>query len=81
MKKQIFLIAAIVFSAALFAEAIPAGYYDAANGKKDAALKTALSQIIYPVDWSEMTQTSSKPNYIIAEYNAGRRCKYGSRGV
>ena len=81
MKRHFFLLAAILFSAALFAEAIPAGYYSAINGKKDAALKTALSQIIYPVDWSSMTQTSSKPNYIIAEYNAGRRCKYGSRGV
>lgn len=75
MKRHFFLLAAILFSAALFAEAIPAGYYSAINGKKDAALKTALSQIIYPVDWSKMTGT----NNINTQYDLGNRCKYGTR--
>ena len=81
MKRHLLIVASLLLSLGLMAEAIPSGYYDAANGKKDAELKTALSQIIYPVDWSEMTQTSTKPNFIKAQYNLGNRCGYGTRGV
>ena len=74
--KKIFLIGvALIASLSLMAEAIPAGYYDAANGKKDAELKTALSQIIYPVDWSQMTGT----NDINVQFNAKNRYKYSGR--
>ncbi len=75
MKRHFFLVLAICFSLGIMAEAIPAGYYDAIDGKQDAALKTALSQIIYPVDWSQMTGT----NDINVEYNRDYRYKYGSR--
>lgn len=71
----------ILIALTISAEQMPKDYYKAADGKKDAELKTALSKIIYPVDWSAMTQTSSKPNFIKTEYNAGNRCKYGARGV
>ena len=81
MKKTYLFIAALFVAIAISAEQMPKDYYNAINGKKDAELKTALSQIIYPVDWSTMTQTSSKPNYIVAEYKAGNRCKYGTRGI
>ena len=46
MRKHLFLFAAIVFSAAVFAEAIPANYYDAIDGKSDSTLKSALYSII-----------------------------------
>ncbi len=69
----------ILIALTISAEQMPKDYYKAADGKKDAELKTALSKIIYPVDWSAMTQT--KPNSIKTEYNAGDRCKYGARGV
>ena len=71
----------LFLSLSLLAEEIPANYYDAINGKKDSVLKSTLSQIIYPVDWSTMTQTDSKPNAILAQYDAGNRCKYGTRAV
>ena len=75
MKRHIFFLTALFFSLSILAEDIPAGYYNSIDGKKDAELKTALSQIIYPVDWTAMTGTNS----INEQYNAGNRCKYGTR--
>ena len=46
MKKNLLLALALVCSAVLYAEEMPDGYYNSINGKKDAELKTALSQII-----------------------------------
>lgn len=46
MKRHFTLFASFAICIALFAEDIPAGYYDAINGKKDADLKTALSEIV-----------------------------------
>lgn len=46
MKKTVFLALSVVFSLILCAEQMPEGYYNSINGKQDAALKTALSQII-----------------------------------
>lgn len=46
MKKYLFLIITLFFSIGLMAEAIPAGYYDAIDGKKDSVLKSTLYQII-----------------------------------
>ena len=81
MKKYLFLTIAVFFSFALMAEDIPTGYYSSIDGKKDSVLKSTLSQIIYPVDWSKMTQSSTKPNNISVEYEAGRRYKYNTREV
>ena len=81
MRKTFSFLMGILIALTISAEQMPKDYYKAADGKKDAELKTALSKIIYPVDWSAMTQTSSKPNFIKTEYNAGNRCKYGARGV
>ena len=46
MKKYLLTTLAICFALSLMAEEIPAGYYDGINGKKDAELKTALSNIV-----------------------------------
>lgn len=75
MKKYLFLSITAFITLALMAEDIPAGYYNSIDGKKDSVLKSTLSQIIYPVDWSVMTGTNS----INEQYNAGNRCKYGTR--
>jgi len=81
MKKIVILFAAVISSAVLFAEAIPAGYYSAIDGKQDSVLKSTLSQIIYPIGDATIEQTDSKPNFINVEYQAGRRYKYGTRAV
>lgn len=46
MRKTLALFVGLLFVLALSAEQMPKGYYDAINGKKDAELKTALSEII-----------------------------------
>jgi len=81
MKRHISIVAALFFAIGMMAETIPAGYYDAINGKQDAALKTALSAIIYPIGNATISQTSTKPNFIKVQYEAGNRCKYGTRAV
>jgi len=81
MKKSFLLIIVSMFTLSLMAEEIPAGYYDAIDGKQDSVLKSTLSQIIYPVNWSEMTQADGKPNLIKSQYQAGNRCGYGTRGI
>ena len=81
MKKLFLLVIASMFALNLMAEYFPEGYYNAIDGKQDSVLKSALSQIIYPVDWSQMTQSDSKPNFIKAQYSLGNRCGYGTRGI
>ena len=46
MKKTFLLALSAFLALSLSAETMPTGYYDAINGKKDAELKTALSNII-----------------------------------
>lgn len=46
MTRHITLLGALVFSLALMAEAIPANYYDAIDGKQDSVLKSQLSLIV-----------------------------------
>lgn len=46
MKKHLFLLTLLSISLMMWAEAIPTDYYKACNGKKDAALKTALSETV-----------------------------------
>ena len=80
--KQFFLtLTAVLFSVSIMAEAVPAGYYDAIDGKSDSILKSTLSQIIYPIGSETIGQTSTRPNYIRVQYDAGNRCKYGTRAV
>ena len=46
MKKYLSLSIALFFALGMLAEAIPAGFYDGINGKKDADLKTALNLLV-----------------------------------
>ena len=46
MRKTLTLFVGLIIVLSLSAEQMPKGYYDAINGKKDAELKTALSEII-----------------------------------
>lgn len=46
MKKHLFLVITTLFSVGMMAEDIPAGFYDAINGKQDAELKTTLSLLV-----------------------------------
>jgi len=46
MKKLLSLIMGVFVALTLLAEQMPEGYYNAINGKKDAALKTAIHKII-----------------------------------
>jgi len=46
MKKYLSLSIALFFALSMMAEAIPAHFYDNINGKKDAELKTTLSQLV-----------------------------------
>lgn len=46
MKKYLSLSIALFFALGMLAEAIPAGFYNSINGKKDADLKTTLSQLV-----------------------------------
>ncbi len=46
MKNTIVLTLSLLLTISIFAEQMPSGYYNAINGKKDAELKTSLSQII-----------------------------------
>ncbi len=46
MKKHLILLTLLSMSLMMWAEAIPTDYYKSCNGKKDAALKTALSETV-----------------------------------
>lgn len=46
MKKHLILLTLLSMSLMTWAEAIPTDYYKSCNGKKDAALKTALSETV-----------------------------------
>lgn len=46
MKRHLLLLILAMFTLSLMAEAIPAGYYDAIDGKQDSVLKSTLYQII-----------------------------------
>ena len=69
MNKNILLISCLLLAISLTAQE-PAGYYNAADGKKGQALRIALSQIInnnasslsYDGLWSAFTQTDVKSN-------------------
>lgn len=68
--KRNFLILYILFSVLILWGQEPAGYYNAANGKKGRALRVALSQIIsqnfhsvgYSGLWNAFPQTDAKAN-------------------
>ena len=78
MTRHITLLGALVFSLALMAEAIPANYYDAIDGKQDSVLKSQLSLIVRGGERYEYGvttyHTSSKPG----EWEKGDLKAYGT---
>ena len=46
MKKHLMIFAAICLSVGMYAENIPAGYYESINGKQDSVLKSTLSILV-----------------------------------
>lgn len=46
MKRTLFIVTILIYATGIMAETIPAGYYDAINGKKDSVLKTTLSLLV-----------------------------------
>ena len=68
MRKLFLFAIASLFSMALFAEAIPAGYYDAINGTQDSVLKSTLYSIIkggerYLYGTNEYHSSSNPPEW------------------
>ena len=61
MKRTTLLLFGLIGALALSAEKMPAGYYDAINNKKGAAIKTALCSIIGGGERYEYGSPSGKP--------------------
>ncbi len=74
--KRLFLIAfSATFALSLMAEQMPEGYYNAANGKQDAELKTALSNICkggerVPYGSDALHSTSNPPSWEIGDWKS-----------
>lgn len=71
--KQFFLtLTAVLFSVSIMAEAVPAGYYDAIDGKSDSILKSTLSNIVkggerYEYGASKWHTTNNPPEWVIGD--------------
>ena len=75
MKKHFFLLSALLFSVGMMAEDIPAGYYDAIDGKQDSALKSTLSLIVrggerYEYGTNQYHSTSNPPEWEKGDFKA-----------
>ena len=75
MKRTSIFIAALLFSVGMMAEDIPAGYYDAIDGKQDSALKSTLSLIVrggerYEYGTNQYHSTSNPPEWEKGDFKA-----------
>ena len=75
MKRASIFIATILFSVGMMAEDIPAGYYDAINGKQDSVLKSTLSLIVrggerYEYGPNQYHSTSNPPEWEKGDFKA-----------
>jgi hypothetical protein len=75
MKRHLSIFASLLFAIGMMAETIPAGYYDAINGKQDAALKTALSTIVrggtrYDYGVTTYHSTNNPPEWMAGDLKA-----------
>lgn len=78
MKRLISLSIVAMFALSLMAEAIPANYYDAIDGKQDSVLKSTLSELVrggvrYEYGINQYHSTSNSP-----EWEAGDLKAYGT---
>ena len=83
MRKLFLFAIASLFSMALFAEAIPAGYYDAINGTQDSVLKSTLYSIIkggerYFYGTNEYHSSSNPPEWEKGDLNWFGRLSFES---
>ena len=78
MKKIILTLTAFIVSVTLFAEDIPAGYYDAIDGKQDSVLKSTLSLIVRGGDRYEYGVTTYHSSNNPPEWMAGDLKAYGT---
>lgn len=78
MKRLLSLCIVAMFALSLMAEAIPANYYDAIDGKQDSVLKSTLSELVrggvrYEYGINQYHSTSNPP-----EWEAGDLKAYGT---
>ena len=59
MKRNVLFVLTLFFAVGLMAEAIPEGFYNGINGKKDAELKTTLSELVRCGDRYDRTDDAS----------------------
>ena len=78
MKRTSIFIAAILFSAGMMAEDIPAGYYDAIDGKQDSVLKSTLSLIVRGGDRYEYGPNQYHSSSNPPEWEKGDLKAYGT---
>lgn len=78
MKRQIALLCAVTFSIAMMAEAIPANYYDAIQGKQDSVLKSQLSLIVRGGERYDYGTTSYHTSNNPPEWEKGDLKAYGT---
>ena len=68
MKRTLFIVTILIYATGIMAETIPAGYYDAINGKQDSVLKTTLSLLVrggerYEYGINQYHSTSNPPEW------------------
>ena len=78
MKKIYSILFSVCFSIGMLAEDIPAGFYEAINGKKDAELKTTLSQLVRGGDRYEYGVTTYHTSSNPPEWEKGDLKAYGT---
>lgn len=78
MRRHFVLLAGLIAILPVLAEDIPAGFYDAINGKQDAALKTALSLIVRDGDRYEYGTTAYHTSNNPPEWQKGDLKAYGT---
>lgn len=83
MKKLLLLVLSAIVSVSLWAEQMPKEYYDAINGKKDAELKTTLSEIIkggerlpYGTEFHSTTKVDPETGDTIWKKNDPKPCTW-----
>ena len=75
MKRLISLCIVAMFALSLMAEAIPANYYDAIDGKQDSVLKTTLSLLVrggvrYEYGANQYHKTNNPPEWMAGDLKA-----------
>ena len=78
MKRNVLFVLTLFFAVGLMAEAIPEGFYNGINGKKDAELKTTLSELVRGGDRYEYGVTTYHSTSKPGEWEKGDLKAYGT---